>query len=203
MRECKTFINCSEIDVEKLKVIEEAAKAVNNFEEYFMSGAEKIKEVSETILIQIEELHPFQAIIEHSWIGHPEIQVNRSILTSLKNDYKIAYLSKPLARSSKINFKFLANTYNWIAVGMCHSRIVEEIGFSFRYHTIGHGVYAVSSNGGIWSHFKPDFNNKLGNMIFSQNETVEVSYDGNSKQVIFSLENGNHLNLDIDSEEKG
>ena len=64
-------------------------------------------------------------------------------------------------------------------------------------------MYAASSNGGIWSHFRPDQNNKLGGISFCENETVTVGYDLNCRQVCFKAENGEKISLDVDPGEKG
>lgn len=101
-----------------------------------------------------------------------------------------------------MKFRVLKNPGNWITVGVCHRKIVESRNFLFRYHTIGHGVYGISSNGGSWSHYRPDFNNRLCGVAFKENETVTVMYDSASNRVRFVLD-GRKYHLDIDPSERG
>lgn len=56
-------------------------------------------------------------------------------------------------------YKIKENTSNWMAFGVCHKDIICSKNYSFLFNSIGHGAYMISSNGGSWSHIKPEFNN--------------------------------------------
>lgn len=72
---------------------------------------------------------------------------------------------KPISKNfNRAKFRIISAPSNWIAVGVCKKAVVKSRKYNFRYHTIGHGVYALSSNGGIWSHEHYESNNKLGGL---------------------------------------
>lgn len=59
------------------------------------------------------------------------------------------------ANIKKMAFKIKESSSNWVAVGMCHPKVVASKNYGFNFSSIGHGAYMVSTNGGIWSHTKP------------------------------------------------
>ena len=120
------------------------------------------------------------------------------------SEYKVAFLEKPLKfRNFERNFKIIKSSKNWITLGICHRKIVEERNFGFRYHTIGHGIYGLSSNGGSWSHYRSEFNNIICGPQFKENEIIKVRYDSAYNRVKFILESGEKYTLDVDPIEKG
>jgi hypothetical protein len=54
----------------------------------------------------------------------------------------------------RLAFKIKESASNWVAVGMCHPKLVASKNYGFSFSSIGHGAYMVSANGGIWSHTK-------------------------------------------------
>lgn len=97
---------------------------------------------------------------------HGDIKVVDSVtVKSHKNSgYKFA-LMDPSAeeKGGPRSFSFLVKecVSNWIGVGFCHSKVVASKSYGFSFGSIGHGGYMISSNGGIWSHSKADYNNKI------------------------------------------
>lgn len=66
-------------------------------------------------------------------------------------------MDSPLESGSgikKIAFKVKESSSNWVAIGVCHPKIIAGKNFGFNFSSIGHGAYMVSANGGIWSHSK-------------------------------------------------
>ena len=64
-----------------------------------------------------------------------------------------------------------------MAVGFCHKKTVEEKGYSFKFGTIGHGAYMMSSNGGSWSNHKVEQNNTLKGIKFGKGDIVHATID--------------------------
>jgi hypothetical protein len=70
--------------------------------------------------------------------------------------YKFALLEPDLgsvnSKPKTFAFKIKENhSSNWIALGVCHKKIIVQKSYSFTFSTLGHGAYMVSSNGGSWS----------------------------------------------------
>jgi hypothetical protein len=71
--------------------------------------------------------------------------------------------------SKTFAFRIKECSSNWLAIGMCHKKIVESKNFGFNFGSIGHGGYMISCNGGSWSHIKTELNNsiKVNNCLYS------------------------------------
>lgn len=66
--------------------------------------------------------------------------------------YKVAYVVKPITKAfNKATFRIISASKNWLAIGVCHKNVIKKRKYSFRYHTIGHGIYGISCQGGMWS----------------------------------------------------
>ena len=61
-------------------------------------------------------------------------------------------------------FEIKESHSNWVAVGICHKKIVKSKNYGFNFNSIGHGAYMVSSNGGSWS-----------NTVAAQNNAIKVT----------------------------
>lgn len=94
-----------------------------------------------------------------------------------------------------MSFTVLKSMGNWVGIGVCHGEIVKQNSFAFRYHTIGHGVYGISENGGSWSHYRSEYNNRLCSFDFEEHQPIYVSYDSSLGRVVFSNENGSKYSL--------
>lgn len=82
LRACRELISKEVIEVEKLEQIESAVQAAANFDEYSRAAAGQIEKIRADVIERIESLHPEEVLIDHSWVGHPELDINRSILIS-------------------------------------------------------------------------------------------------------------------------
>ena len=86
------------------------------------------------------------------------------IKSTSASGYKFAILN-PALNSKGIKKRVFAfkikevSTSNWIAVGICHAKIITDKTFNFTFSTLGHGAYMISSNGGTWSHHDSTANN--------------------------------------------
>ena len=85
-----------------------------------------------------------------------------------------------------MKFKIHQNRENWIALGICYPEIVINNKNKFRYYTIGHGVYAISSNGGSWSHHESSDNNCIKGFTFTESDVIEVKFEPTKLKVLFS-----------------
>lgn len=87
-----------------------------------------------------------------------------TIKSGTTQSYKFAILEpeiKKYGEHEKMAFKIKESSSNWLAFGVCHKNIVASKNYSFMFNSIGHGGYLISSNGGSWSHIKPEFNNAV------------------------------------------
>ena len=66
---------------------------------------------------------------------------------------------------------------NWLAIGFCDRKTVEGKMYSFKFGTIGHGAYMISSNGGSWSNHKADQNNTIKGIKFGKGDTIHATID--------------------------
>lgn len=83
--------------------------------------------------------------------------VSENVVKSINNTgYKFILMDPPIetAGITKIAFRIKESSSNWVAVGVCHPKIIAEKNFGFNSSNIGHGAYMVSANGGTWSHSK-------------------------------------------------
>jgi len=104
---------------------------------------------------------------------HPNIQIlSPTIIKSTSTSgYKFAILN-PALNSKGIKKRVFAfkikevSSNNWIALGICHAKIIIEKAFNFTFSTLGHGAYMISSNGGTWSHHDSAANNLVKSFNF-------------------------------------
>jgi hypothetical protein len=73
----------------------------------------------------------------------------------------------------KFSFKILKSSSNWVAVGMCYSKLAAISNYGFNYQSINHGYYMISSNGGSWSSIDSSKNNVVKAFKFGQGDVVE------------------------------
>jgi hypothetical protein len=95
---------------------------------------------------------------------HSDVKLLSPLVAKASNNsgYKFAIMDPSLEKLNKLfAFQIKESTSNWLAVGMCHKKVVESKNFGFNFGSIGHGGYMVSSNGGSWSHTKPEINNTI------------------------------------------
>jgi len=72
-----------------------------------------------------------------------------------------------LGNSTKaFRFKVKKLTANWMAVGICHLKTVEQKDYIFQYDKLGHGAYMISANGGTWSSTTANLNNRVKSFNF-------------------------------------
>lgn len=69
--------------------------------------------------------------------------------------------------------------------------MVQSKGYSFKFNTIGHGAYIMSSNGGSWSNHKPEQNNTIKGIKFNKGDTIHASIDGQTSIIKFKKNNNN------------
>ena len=77
--------------------------------------------------------------------------------------YRFAVLKPHLSTEGStqpITFRILENE-QWMAFGVCHSKIIQSKQFQFDYTNTGHGAYMISLNGGVWSHIDSAYNNVI------------------------------------------
>ena len=89
--------------------------------------------------------------------------------SGVSSSYRFAVL-KPHVESANnrtVSFRAIEND-QWVAFGVCHSKIIESKQFQFIHSNIGHGAYMVSSNGGVWSHTNAVHNNAVKAFTFSK-----------------------------------
>jgi len=70
-----------------------------------------------------------------------------------REGYKVAYVVKPITKTfNKATFRIISASKKRLAIGVCHKNVIKKRKFGFLYHTIGHGIYGISCQGGMWSH---------------------------------------------------
>jgi hypothetical protein len=89
----------------------------------------------------------------------------------------------------KLAFKIKESSSNWVAVGMCHPKVVTSKNYGFNFSTIGHGAYMISANGGIWSHTKTEHNNSVKAFKFTKGDIIQVLTNMGDKVIIFKKNN--------------
>ena len=92
-------------------------------------------------------------------LKHPDIKIlSDHVVKSTNNSgYKFSILEPHLEGGSTVKtfaFKIKESLSNWVAVGMCHPKVVISRNYGFNFTEIGHGAYMVSANGGSWSNNK-------------------------------------------------
>ena len=85
----------------------------------------------------------------------------------------------------KVAFKIKESSSNWVAVGVCHPKIVKSKNYGFNFSQLGHGGYLVSANGGSWSHLKEDQNNKVKSFKFVKGDIVQITMNIVEKTLLF------------------
>eukprot|EP00919_Chromeraceae_sp_WS-2016_P041575 GHVR01099067.1.p2 GENE.GHVR01099067.1~~GHVR01099067.1.p2 ORF type:complete len:100 (+),score=8.25 GHVR01099067.1:1287-1586(+) len=79
------------------------------------------------------------------------------------NGYKPCILNKTLEDEGyaikRFSFRIVKSTNDWVAVGLCHQKLITDSNYEFNYQQQGHGFYLISSNGGSWSSIDKDYNN--------------------------------------------
>ena len=85
--------------------------------------------------------------------------------------HKLCYLESSLG-GEKRTFRVRINQdiNNWVGLGVCHKTAVDSKQCSFKYNTIGHGCYMVSSNGTVWSSTRPEINGCVKSFKFNKGE---------------------------------
>lgn len=97
-----------------------------------------------------------------------------------------------IGQVKKFVFKIKESLSNWVAVGMCHSKIVASKNYGFNFSSIGHGAYMVSANGGIWSHTKAEHNNSVKAFKFVKGDIIQVTANFTEKLVTFQKGSENY-----------
>ena len=85
---------------------------------------------------------------------------------------------------------------NWICVGVCLKKVVMERNLSYgNIKNLGHGYYALGSNGHTYSHHDMAANNKEVVQSFGRNrEVLTMLFDGAHNKLTFRV-NGGKSNL--------
>ena len=76
-----------------------------------------------------------------------------------------------------------------MGIGFCDKNIVQSKNYAFKFGSIGHGAYMVSSNGGSWSNHKPEQNNTIKGIKFSKGDTIHAEIDGQNSVLKFKKNN--------------
>ena len=98
---------------------------------------------------------------------HPDIKLltEYHIKSQNTSGYKFAVMEPSLTGNNIKNkilyFRIKECSSNWVAVGMCHKKIVHSKGYAFNFSSLGHGGYMISANGGTWSNSNAEYNNKV------------------------------------------
>lgn len=87
---------------------------------------------------------------------HPEVKVitEHIVKSSNSSGYKYSIMephAESLPNLKSFSFKVKESNSNWLAVGLCHKKIVQGKNYTFSFSSLGHGGYLISSNGGSWS----------------------------------------------------
>lgn len=115
---------------------------------------------------------------------HPDIKIldNNVVKAINSSGYKFIIMTPHFETGSgtkKIAFRIKESLSNWVAVGMCHPKIVASKNYGFSFSSIGHGAYMVSANGGSWSHTKAEHNNSVKSFKFVKGDIIQVIADMN------------------------
>lgn len=99
-------------------------------------------------------------------LKHQDIKlVNEHTVKAIKSSgYKFAIMEPGVegGKSGKrFAFRVKESVSNWLAIGVCHKKVVQGKSYGFVFGSIGHGAYMISSNGGSWSHHRADQNNSI------------------------------------------
>ena len=144
---------------------EEIMTAVNkNIEEV----QKKLKEYSTALNKMINSkniwtkaFYKFSSTMKHNDV---KLVSDYCVKSTNSSGYKFAIMEPSLEKGSKVktfSFKVKESTSNWVAVGMCHHKLVANKNYAFNFSNLGHGGYLVSANGGSWSNTKSDANNTV------------------------------------------
>lgn len=160
---------------------------------------EKIKESMSMLSINTK-IHNHPQILIHKdpkedFVFDPEnkgkdmkIQDSNIVFKTNKSGYQqcFAFITPHPNKTAKI--KFLIGRCNWIALGICKFQFIKKNNYSFNYTTdrFQRGYYLISHNGYSWSDSDDDDHSKLTSFKFNTNDQIEVNYDLNSKNVIFT-----------------
>lgn len=87
--------------------------------------------------------------------------------------------------TKKFAFKIKESSSNWVAVGMCHPKVVASKNYGFNFSAIGHGAYMVSANGGSWSHTKAEHNNSVKAFKFIKGDIIQIHVNPVDKTIVF------------------
>jgi hypothetical protein len=123
-------------------------------------------------------------------LKHQDIKlVSEHAVRAVKSaGYKFAIMEPGVesGKSSKrFAFRVRESNSNWLAIGVCHKKVVQGKNYGFVFGSIGHGAYMVSSNGGSWSHLRADQNNSIKAFKFVKNDVVEVLLQPEAKKIGF------------------
>lgn len=121
---------------------------------------------------------------------HPDVKVlsPQRVKATSNSGYKFVLMEPSVGTASHqtFSFKVMEASSNWLAVGFCHRNVVQSNNYSFVFGSVGHGAYLMSSNGGSWSHFMPEFNNTIKAIKFGKGDTVHALIDQSSSKISFS-----------------
>jgi hypothetical protein len=91
--------------------------------------------------------------------------LNEHTVKAVKSSgYKFAIMEPGIegGKSGKrFAFRVKESASNWLALGVCHKKLIQGKHYGFIFGSIGHGAYMISSNGGSWSHLRADQNNSI------------------------------------------
>lgn len=123
-------------------------------------------------------------------LKHPNIQILNDTTAKVIQTagYKFALLEPGVGKTplKSFHYNITKSTSNWVAVGFCYRRIVEKNKFSFTFGAMNQGAYLASSNGGSWSHSRPEHNNTLKSIKFGVGDTVTATLDQHNCSIIFT-----------------
>lgn len=102
---------------------------------------------------------------------HADIKlISENAVKAYKNSgYKFAIMEPGVEGgkgSKKFAFKIRESSSNWLAIGVCHKKVIQSKAYGFVFGSVGHGAYMISSNGGSWSHLRADQNNTIKVPLF-------------------------------------
>jgi hypothetical protein len=105
--------------------------------------------------------YKFSPTLKHNDV---KIIADTTVKSMMNSGYKFAIMEPNLEKGSKIKtftYKIKESTSNWVAIGMCHKKVVQSKNYGFNFGAIGHGGYMISANGGSWSNSKVESNNSV------------------------------------------
>lgn len=65
----------------------------------------------------------------------------------------------------------------WIGIGVCLKQKIIQNGFKFKYDTLGHGSYLISSNGYSWSSIQSTSNSTYHGFNYAAGDYVIVEFE--------------------------